>query len=246
LNARALGPKRSLKRLLSTIRWDVQLQFRQGFYYVSAVVAVGFIVLARQLGQIDWSLYWPVLILENLVINSFFFMASLVLLEKGEGTIEAQVVTPLRPGEYLLSKAISLGLLSLFESLLMVVAVTGVGFNWPLLVAAIGLLVTFYGLYGFVAVSNYDSIGDFILPSVVWVCWFSLPLLYYFGLWQHWVMFLHPLQPMLVLMQAAFGKIPTWQLGYGLLYAGLWVWIAYWFSKRAFRRFVLRKQGIRR
>jgi fluoroquinolone transport system permease protein len=234
-----------MKRLISTIRWDIQLQFRQGFYAVSAVVAVLFIILAKQFGDVDWSLLWPVIILENLVVNSFFFMASLVLLEKGEGTIEAQVVTPLTSGEYLAAKVISLGILSIFESLLMIVIVFGVNFNWLLLLLGILLLVAFYGLYGFFAVSKYDSIGDFILPSVIWVTWFSLPLLYYFGLWKHWVMFLHPLQPMLVLMQAAFAQVPTWQLIYGLLYSALWVWIAYWFSNRAFRRFVLAKQGVR-
>ena len=80
--------------------------------------------------DVNWSLWWPPVILENLVVNSFYFMAGLVLLEKREGTLEAQIVTPLKTGEYLLSKAISLGLLSVLESFLIILVISGTGFNW--------------------------------------------------------------------------------------------------------------------
>ena len=81
------------------------------------------------------------------------------------------------------AKVLSLGLLSLLESLLVVVVVSGVGFNWFLLILGILLLVGIYALYGFFVVSRYDSIGEFILPSVVWTMGFSLPLLHYFDFW---------------------------------------------------------------
>jgi fluoroquinolone transport system permease protein len=235
-----------IKRLLTTVLWDIRLQFRNGFYYVSGLVAVVFIIALSRLTGVDWAELWPVILLENLVVNAFYFMASLVLLEKGEGTIEAQVVTPLRTGEYLLSKVLSLGVLSLFESLLIVVAVTGPAFNWPLLVAGILILIAFYGLYGFLVVSRYDSITDFILPSAVWVIWFSLPLLYYFNIWRSWIMFLHPLQAPLILMQAAFETLPAWQVIYGLAYGLLWIAITYRLAIRSFHRFVIVKQGVRR
>ncbi len=234
-----------MNRLLSTMRWDIRLQFRNGFYYVSAIVAVLFIVLLKQLPDVNWAQWWPVIILENLVVNSFYFMAGLVLLEKSEGTLEAQIVTPLRPSEYLTSKVITLGLLSLLETLIVVVVVSGIQFNWLLLAIGILFLIAFYGFYGFFVIARYDSIGDFILPSALWVIWFSLPLLYYFELWTSWVMFLHPLQAPLVLMQAAFTTIPAWQIVYGLLYSALSVYIAYYFSHRAFHRFVISKAGAR-
>ena len=234
------------KRFFSTLLWDIRLQYRNGFYFVSAAVAVVFIVLLRQLTGVDWAQLWPVILLENLVVNSFYFMAGLVLLEKEEGTIEAQVVTPLRHGEYLASKVVSLGILSVFESLILVVAVTGPGFNWPLLIAGILLLIAFYGLYGFLVVSRYDSITDFLLPSVIWVMWFSLPLLYYFYIWRSWVMFLHPLQAPLVLMQAAFEPLPAWQIVYGFGYGLAWVVFAGTLARRSFHRFVVTKQGARR
>jgi fluoroquinolone transport system permease protein len=235
-----------MRRFLSTFLWDVRRQFRNGFYYVSAFVAVALIVLLRQFGGVDWTRWWPAIILENLLINAFYFMAGMVLLEKGEGTLEAQIITPLRPGEYLFSKVFSLGLLSLLETLIVVAAVSGSGFGWPLLAAGILFLIVLYALYGFFVVARYDSISDFILPSAVWTIGLSLPLLQYFGFWRHWSLFLHPLQAPLVLMQAAFEPLPTWQVAYGILYSLVWSGIAYVICRRAFHRFVVVKQGVRK
>jgi hypothetical protein len=93
-----------MTRLLSLARWDMSLQFRNGFYYVSAFAAVFMIVLLKQFEVTDFGYWWPAIITGNLTINAFYFMAGLVLLEKAEGTLEAQIVTPLRPWEILGSK----------------------------------------------------------------------------------------------------------------------------------------------
>lgn len=235
-----------MKRLISTLVWDMRRQFRNGFYYVSAFAAVLLIIVLKQLGDVNWAMLFPPIILENLVLNGFYFAAGLVLLEKGEGTLEAQIVTPLRPWEYLVSKALSLGILSLFETVIIVVVMSGFGFNWLLLIAGIVFLTALYALYGFVVVARYDSISEFLMPSALWTMGFSLPLLYYFDLWRSWVMFLHPLQAPLVLMQAAFEPLPEWQIVYGVLYSLLWVGIVYALSQRAFHRFVIAKAGVRR
>jgi fluoroquinolone transport system permease protein len=234
-----------MKRLLNTFWFDIQLQFRNGFYYASGFVALVMIIMLKQLDTVNWAQLWPPVLLENLVVNAFYFLAGMILLEKGEGTLEAQVVTPLRPREYLLSKVLSLGLLSLLESLIIILAVTGPNFNWLWLVLGILLLITIYSLYGFFVVARYDSITDFILPSVVWIIWFSLPLLYYFNIWHNWIMFLHPLQAPLVLMQAAFEAVPVWYIPYGIIYSLVWVVIAYLASQKAFMKFIVAKEGTR-
>jgi fluoroquinolone transport system permease protein len=234
-----------MRRLLATALLDIRLQLRNGFYYASAFVAVVLIIMLKQLPQIDWARWWPAIILENLVVNAFYFMAGMVLLEKREGTLEVQVITPLRSWEYLVAKVLTLGLLSSLETLAVVVFVSGVAFNWLLLILGVLLLVATYSLYGFWVVARYDSISEFILPSVMWTIGFSLPLLYYFDLWESWLLFLHPLQGPLVLMQAAFEALPAWQIAYGVLYAMLWAGVAYVFGRRAFHQFAVTKEGVR-
>jgi fluoroquinolone transport system permease protein len=235
-----------MTRLLSTARWDVSLQFRNGFYYASAFTAIVMIVLLKQLPGVDFGYWWPAIITGNLTINSFYFMAGIVLLEKGEGTLEAQIVTPLRPWEILGSKVLTLGLLSLFETLVMIVIVQGANFNWFLMVTGIALYIAMLSLYGFIVVVRYDSISEFLLPSAVWTMGFSLPLLYYFDIWRSWVMFLHPLQGILILLQAAFAVVPVWQIVYGIGYSLLWTGILMWLSLGAFHRFIVTKEGARK
>jgi fluoroquinolone transport system permease protein len=224
----------------------VRLQFRNGFYYVSAFTATFFIILMRSVSGVDWGYWWPAIITANLSINAFYFMAGIVLLEKGEGTLEAQVVTPLRPWEILTSKVLTLGLLSLFETLAIIVIVQRTAFNWFLLVTGIVLYIALLALYGFIVVARYDSISEFLLPSVLWTMGFSLPLLYYFNVWRSWVMFIHPLQAILILLQSAFISVPAWQIVYGIGYSLLWTGIALMLSLRAFHRFVIAKEGVRK
>lgn len=234
-----------MTRLLSAARWDVSLQFRNGFYYVSLFSAVVMIVLLKQFNVTEFGYWWPAIITGNLTINSFYFMAGIVLLEKGEGTLEAQIVTPLRPWEILGSKVLTLGLLSLFETLAMIVIVQGVNFNWFLLVTGIALYIAMLSFYGFIVVARYDSISEFLLPSALWTMGFSLPLLYYFDIWRSWIMFLHPLQGIFFLLQSAFASVPVWQIMYGYAYSILWTGILMWLSLRAFHKFVVVKEGVR-
>ncbi len=235
-----------MKRLLNTIYWDIVRQYRNGFYLVSAIVVAFFALLLRQLEGVDWGLWWPAILLENLVINTFYFLSGMVLLEKGEGTLEAQIVTPLRDWEYLLAKVASLFALSALESLSLILLVSGPAFNWFWMLLGIAFFVAIYTLYGFFVVSRYDSISEFILPSALWTMGFSLPLLPYFDLWTHWSLYLHPMQAPLVLVRAAYAPIPVWELVYGVLYSALWAAIGWFASQRAFYRFVVTKEGTRK
>ncbi|PMP78637.1 MAG: ABC transporter permease [Roseiflexus castenholzii] len=235
-----------MKRLLITLYWDIVRQYRNGFYFVSVFVAALTALVLRQFDAVDWSIWWPPILLENLVINAFYFMAGIVLLEKGEGTLEAQIITPLRDYEYLLAKVISLFVLSALESLALILIVSGPAFNWLWMLLGIAGFVAMYAFYGFFVVSRYDSITEFLLPSALWTLGFSLPLLAYFDLWQHWSLFLHPLQAPLLLIHAAYAPLPAWQLAYAVVYTGVWVGIGYVIGQRAFYRFVITKEGVGR
>ena len=231
-----------MKRLLATLRTDVRLQFRNGFYHATAFVVALWALLFSQLrvgpGGLDLGWLLPVFVLDTMVINSFFFIGGLVLLEKDEGTLQAQVVTPLRAWEYLASKVITLTALALAQYLFIAVLFYGVGFGVLLLVAGVALASTIYVLVGFVSVVRYSSINEYLLPSALYVGVLLLPLGPYVTRWDAWPVYLHPLQAPLVLMQAAFQPVDAWKLAYGVLYSALWIVLAYRFSLRSFRRFV--------
>ena len=234
-----------MTRLTTTIRWDIQLQFRNGFYYASAFVVIISTIILRQFPNADFGYLLPMILFENLLINTFYFISGLVLLEKGENTLEGLIVSPLRKWEYLLSKIITLALLSILESIILTMVVFGIGLNWPIFL--IGLLITcvLYALFGFIFVVRYDSINSFLFPSVLITTLLSLPLLDYLALWESPVMAIHPLQGGMLLLKGGFQTISTGELIYSLLYSALWIGITFVLSHRAFYRFVILKQGVR-
>ena len=228
-----------MKRLLASIRLDVRLQFRNGFYYATAFVAVLSVLLLGRLPYTSLAWLLPLFIVNNLIINNFYFVGGLVLLEKSEGTLEAQVVTPLQTREYLAAKAITLSLLSLLETLLIAGLTAGLGFNVLILSAGVLLTAVFFMLAGFIVVARYDSINEYLLPSVLYTALMALPLLPYAGVAESWLFYLHPLQPMLLLLQAAFRPVTTWQLAYGVVYSIFWLALIYHICRRTFHRFVI-------
>lgn len=234
-----------MNRLLSTIRWDIQLQFRNGFYYASAFVAIITVLILGLFPNVDWRFILPVILFENLLINTFYFVAGLVLLEKGEGTLEGLIVSPLRRWEYLASKAITLTLLSLFETVIVTAIIFGLGLNWLSFLLGIIILCTMFTLFGFSFVARYDSINTFLFPSVLLTTLLSLPLIDALALWESPLMLLHPFQAPMQLLQGGFQPLAGWELAYGLLYGLLWIFLLYQWSQRSFYRFVVLKQGVR-
>jgi fluoroquinolone transport system permease protein len=230
-----------MKRLLTAIRGDMRLQFRNGFYYAAAFVMVVMVILLRQFTDeiVTWML--PIFIVGNLLINTFYFVSGLVLLEKEEGTLTAQIVTPLRRSEYLAAKVITLTLLSLFENGLIVLLVGSYlrpGFFLLAVLGASAMLT----LTGFVVVIRYDSINQFLMPSVLYTSLLMLPLMTYLGLPEHWLLYLHPLQAPWLLMQAAFNPAPLADILYGLLAACVWSFFLFRLAQNAFYHFIVARQ----
>lgn len=214
-----------MKRIRATLMNDALQQFRNGFYYATAFVALIDALLVSQVpgSQLRWLL--PAVVNNNLVVVTFYFVAGLVLLERTEGSLQARVVTPLRAGEYLASKTATLAALSLAPNLLAVGIATGWSFAALPMVAGMLLASALLVLFGFAAVARYASIGEFLLPSVGYVMVLMLPLVYAAG-WDHWLLYLHPLQAPLVLLRAGVEPAAPWQVLYGLGYGGLWLWLA--------------------
>ena len=234
-----------MTRLTATMQWDVRLQWRNGFYYAAIAVVVMWLFIASQIP--DETLIWllPMMIMGNLVIGTFYFLGGLVLLEKDEGSLEARVTTPLRPTEYLGSKVLTLTGLAVLESSLITIASVGLQANWVWLLAGVVETAVFFCLVGFIVVARYDSVNEYLLPSIGWLLLLGLPLATYMAGWSHWLLYLHPMQATLTLMTGAWQALPWWLISYCLVYPALWIALAAHLSLRTFHRFVITKQGVK-
>ena len=232
-----------MRRLLATMRCDLVLQWRNGFFYAAAFVT-GLWLLAGWLGggarfaaQLRWLL--PALLVNELVIVTFFFVGGLVLLEKGEGSLRAQLVAPLRTREYLLSKIATLTGAAVLQCLGIVAALGLAHLNWVLLTAGLTLLAIMFVLVGLIAVLRAPSLEAYLGPAVLYVAVLFAPLLPYVAGWAAWPFYLHPVAAPLALLHAAVSPAPWWYVGYGLVYSASAIWLLYRGTLREWRRFVL-------
>ncbi len=233
-----------MNRWGAVLRLDVRLQFCYGFFYAGVFVAVIWLAILRLIPTESLKTVLPAFLLGQ-ALTTFYFVAGLVSLEKSEGTLEALIVTPVGSGEYLASKVVTLTFLSVAEGLVIVFATYGFGADLLLLAPAMILLSIFYTLVGFVVISRYDSITEYLLPSVPYTLVLNLPLIDYFELWPHAVWYLIPTQAPLLLMKAAFQPIENWQMVYAVSYSLLTVAIGYRWAVKTFHRFVVRSIGSR-
>ena len=232
-----------MRRLAAAIVCDMRLQVRNGFYYAAAFVAVFWALALSRIPAKFLALWLPVFILSNILINTFYFMAGLVLLEKAEGTLMAQSVTPLRSWEYLISKVVTLTVVSVCESLVITLFGYGAAFGPAAFFLGVMSSAVLFALTGFLLVIRYDSINEFLFPSFLFTLLFVPPFLSYFGFIGSWLVYLHPMQASLLLTQAAFESIAWWQWFYSVLYPILWIGMLLVFSQRAFERFVIAAEG---
>ena len=223
-------------RLAATLQTDVRLQWRNGFYYATAFVVVFSVVMLKLLPLEFSEALLPVIIFENVLTNSFYFAAGLVLLENAEGTRAAQVITPLRRVEYIGSKVLTLAAISLGESMIVAMAVLGLRPGLVPLALGVVLASIVLTLFGIAFVCAYRSINEFLMPSVLFTGVLSLPLVGWYGLWPEFPYELHPLQGPLELMGAWTRPISAGRFAFAVLWPLACIVPVYWWSRRALAR----------
>ncbi|MDE3000630.1 MAG: ABC transporter permease [Gemmatimonadota bacterium] len=236
-----------MKRLLSALHWDALQQYRYKFYAVGVGMVIfwgGLFSLVPGIGRVDAVVVVPAFFAINLYVTTFYFISGLVLIEKSEGTLSALAATPLRDAEYLLSKVITLTVLAIVESLLIVVVVLGIRGNWVPLLSGAFALGAIYSLAGFIVVVRYRSINAFLIPSVLYVIALLLPLLSHFGLANRLIFLLHPMEPAMELMRAAYLPTGVWEMVYAAAGAAAWMCGGFFLARWRIYRFVVREAGV--
>lgn len=233
-----------MTRLLSTMKLDAAVQFRNKFYYIGIGLAlvIAAILAAffehESLGQMI-----PIFFLFAIGGSTLLYVAGLVIFEKDEHTMDAMLVSPLRLNEYMASKVITLTLLVIVESLLAVALSYGLGgFNPLLLIGGIALMAIMLTLIGFVLVVRYDTITDFLIPVLVVGLVLQLPFIQFLGIWENPIWYLIPTSAPTVLMLGAWRPLETWELVYGLGYSLLLIGFTYRWALSAFNTYIVMKE----
>ena len=241
-----------MTRLLSAMKTDVTVQVRNNLYAIGIGVGVLVAVMLSQLASPEQlSLAVPTLMLLVVGGTTLLYVAGMILFEKDEGTLNAVIVSPLRPAEYLWSKIITLTALATLESAVMIGGAMLI-MSWsanitlpniPILLIGIIAIGIIYTLIGIILIVRYNQITDFLMPMAGIAVILQLPFLYFLGVVEQPLLLIIPTSAPTVLMQGAYIQLEAWQwlyaIGYtALLIVGLTIW-----AYRAFHTHIIMKVG---
>jgi fluoroquinolone transport system permease protein len=226
-----------MRALVTALRWDVTLQARNGFYWASAflVVVVGALLLSLPASLRDPAAWVPPILVINLQITTFFFVAGLLLLERDEGTLGALAVSPITAGGYLAAKMVSLTLLGVAETAAVIGIAFGFAGSWPLVLAGALAIGVIYTGVGAAVATRYDSVNALLLPASAFVTLLLLPLLPHFDLAPRWPFLVHPMEPPLALLRAGFRAVDPIEIAFGVGGSAAWGAVAFFWGRRRVR-----------
>ncbi len=236
-----------MKPLAATLKLDVQIQARSKLYTIGIAVAVVMGLVGRFLfdpdhaGRVLAAFY-----LLGIGSTTYIFGASVVLMEKSQGTLHALRTSPLTATTYIASKTITLTAFAAVESAIVyVIAFYGAPINpLPLAlgVVVLGVLLVFVGMG---QVAPHDSVFAFLIPGALIVgSVLQWPFLYVLGIGPPVLWHLIPTQGPVLLMLGASEPLPPWQWVYAAGMSALALAAAHIWAQRRFARFIrLRESG---
>jgi len=173
----------------------------------------------------------------------FFTIGAIVILERGQNLYSGLFSSPLRTGEYLAAKAISLGIISLVSSLAIMVAGLGRFVNPLLIVPGIFLTAMFFTLVGFAPALRFKSLPVFLLLSPVYIIIFFAPILLYLELVDLPLLYLLPTTGSLLLIDGSLRGLSVGMTIYSIAILGLWLIGAWLLAQGVLHGHIIRGGG---
>ncbi len=157
-------------RCLTALMGDIRYQMKYGFYFLYAFISAIYVVVLFLCPFEYRRIVASVIILTDPAMLGAFFIGGIWLLEKGEGLHSFWGISPLKPIEYVLSKAVSLAIISTLAA--NVIAFAGLKENTNYLLLSFGTLfgAMLFTLIGLLIASYARSVNHYMLIA-------SLPLI---------------------------------------------------------------------
>ncbi len=234
-----------MNRFAQALRLELTLQVRQKFLH--AAVFSGFIWLAVLLpmSQALRPIAEPYILVGDISIIGFFFIAGTVFFEKQEHTLGAVICTPLRFREYLAAKLTVLLAISVVVGVGVSTIANGLHYRIVPLIVGVVLGALIMLLSGFVSSLPFASISDWFLAATIPLAILSLPVLGFSGIWATPLLYVIPTYGSLLLFGAAFGQVTLtgWLALYAVAYPVICIAGLYWAGKAAFGTYIVAKSG---
>lgn len=231
-----------MKQLAHLLKFDFLLITKNKIIPISLVVTaiyVGVFKALAAMGNIEKFLV--LVIFNDPALLGFLFVGVMVLFEKNENTLQALSVTPIKISNYILSKSISLTVISLICCYAMVIGGYGLDFNFLHFTAGTILTTFIFSMLGFVAVAGQSSFNRYILSALGIILFLTLPFLGYFGFVPKTWFILFPTQSAIDLYDLAFSaNVPFSQMLFAYSLCFFWVIVTFIWAKHAITKNVFK------
>ncbi|MFV8753978.1 hypothetical protein ACNOYE_25825 [Nannocystaceae bacterium ST9] len=231
------------RRLRIAIVNDLRLQWRYGFWIAYALVALAYLILLG-LFPAEWGvreLLLELVVFSDPSVLGFFFVGGLMLLERGEHTLQGCFASPLAISEWLLAKAASLTLLATLASFAIALPLIGAALRPGLLALAVIPTSVCFVLIGVAIGTRCSTVNRYLFGGALVTFPLMVPMLAVFGIADSPIFDLLPSGAALDLLAAALGRAEisgVAALGRALVLVG-WSAFAFVWAQAWMRDYVL-------
>lgn len=177
-------------RLKNLIIGDMRFQYKYGFYLVYVIIVILYSCILFALPESIREKATLIMILTDPAAMGLFFMGAILMLEKSQRVLNTIAVTPVKISEYVISKAISISIISVLVGLILGI----INGNRNILGILIGTLFgsVIFTMVGLFIAIHTNSLNSFMIGTVPMELIFFVPaILYLFG-FKNDFMLLHP------------------------------------------------------
>ncbi|GAA0719624.1 hypothetical protein GCM10008905_07910 [Clostridium malenominatum] len=229
-------------RILNSVLYDIKFQMRHGFYYAYIIVSLFYIGILRFIPYPYKTTLGTLIIFSDPSFLGALFIGGIFLLEREQNTLENIFITPLKVGEYIWSKVISLTIISLLSSSFITIITFKWNVNIFLFLTGVTLSSIFYTLLGFIIVVYSKNLNDYLLNSFITTI-FVLPVLEYLEVYSSPIFYLLPGKGAIELMNGAFKSISSYNILYSIILLILWCAVAYIILVKIFNKKIILRIG---
>lgn len=208
---------------------------RNRILHIALLITVLYAAILQVLPAQNFNEVLIALVFSDPVMLGFMFTGVMILFEKSGNTLQALAVTPVRPGEYFASKALSLTLLALLMSLGMTLAGAGTRFGLIFFLPAVIFTSVLFVFIGIAGASRVKTFNQYFIVIPICMAPAVLPFLNFFQITDTWIWYVIPTQASLLLFQAALegtAEITGTELTYAFTWLPLSTRLAYLAARR--------------
>jgi len=195
-------------RARALLRGDIRFQYKYGFYFLYLVFTLIYIGTLYVL-PLEWRERAAVLmIFSDPAAMGLYFMGAIVLFEKSERALNSIAISPVKPTEYVLSKLISIAMIS--TAVALIIGLGGkVKFNPLYFFVGVFLGSCLFSAVGLMIAANIGSLNQFIVATIPAEILINLPAIAWLFGWRPTLMLLHPGAAIIELCQNGQYALPA-------------------------------------